>query len=401
MRIIVVLAAALLAACAAQQNDTLSSRPPGIGVARTAMANGAPVVALQICSELTQRVPGNLDAAVCEGDALTALGRRDEAEASFLRAQRISPEATAVLMGLGRLRLGTDPLVAEALFQRVLDQDPNNAAAWNDIGIARDLQGRHAQAQQAYARTMAIAPEMRAAEVNLALSMAISGHAEEAVQRLRRIAADPAASPRLRHDLAAALAMADRPDEAARLLRGDMRPEEVDQAIAGYRALPSGSAPAPAVVVVPMPPPARPAAVAPPPPVAVALPPPPPPVNAAVAAPPGTPVAVAAAAAGAGITLRTTADVWVRVSDRQGKPLLNRFMHAGDTWTVPPDSQPGQLLLSTGNAGATEVLVDGQAVPALGKSGAVRHDVPLDPDALREGRTVPPHAARRSVPPPP
>jgi Flp pilus assembly protein TadD len=78
---------------------------------------------------------------------------------------------------------------------------------------------------------------MRAAEVNLALSMAMSGHADEAVRRLRSIAADPSASPRLRQNLAAALAMADKPDEAAKLLRGDLSAEEIDQAIAGYHAL--------------------------------------------------------------------------------------------------------------------------------------------------------------------
>ena len=44
------------------------------------------------------------------------------------------------------------------------------------------------------------------------------------------------------------------------------------------------------------------------------------------------------------------------------------------------------LLLTTGNAGGTELVVDGVAAPALGGSGAVRRDLPLDPDAIKDGK---------------
>jgi Flp pilus assembly protein TadD len=208
-----------------------------LSVAQAALTGGASAVALRICSDTVQRQPKNLAARVCEGEALTALGQRTDAEASFERAQQMAPDDPGVLMGLGRLRLATDALAAEGLFQHVLKVAPNNPEAWNDIGIARDLQGRHQEAQEAYGRALGLEPSMRAAEVNLALSMAMSGHADEAVRRLRSIAADPSASPRLRQNLAAALAMADKPDEAAKLLRGDLSAEEIDQAIAGYHAL--------------------------------------------------------------------------------------------------------------------------------------------------------------------
>ncbi len=66
-----------------------------------------------------------------------------------------------------------------------------------------------------------------------------------------------------------------------------------------------------------------------------------------------------------------------------------RVMRAGDSWPVPNGTQ---LLLSAGNAGGTELLVDGQATPALGSAGAVRRDVPLDPDALKAISTGQPPA---------
>jgi len=61
---------------------------------------------------------------------------------------------------------------------------------------------------------------------------------------------------------------------------------------------------------------------------------------------------------------------------------LTRLLRAGDSYRVP--DQPGLVLL-TGNAGALEILVDGEVVPDLGEAGKVRRNVTLDPDLLRQG----------------
>ena len=55
-------------------------------------------------------------------------------------------------------------------------------------------------------------------------------------------------------------------------------------------------------------------------------------------------------------------------------------MRSGESWPAP---RGAKLLLTTGNAGGTEVVVDGVPGPALGASGALRRDVPLDGDAGR------------------
>lgn len=87
------------------------------------------------------------------------------------------------------------------------------------------------------------------------------------------------------------------------------------------------------------------------------------------------------------VVLRASADAWVQVRDKSGQVLLNRILHAGDTWPVPdrPD-----LLLTTGNAGGTELVVDGVSTGVLGNSGAVRRDLPLDPALIKEGRLTQP-----------
>jgi len=87
------------------------------------------------------------------------------------------------------------------------------------------------------------------------------------------------------------------------------------------------------------------------------------------------------------ILVKTTADAWLTVKPATGAPVLNKMMHAGDTWAPPPDASG--LLLTTGNAGATVIEVDGAPISvSLGGSGAVRRNVPMDADALKAG-TIP------------
>jgi len=85
------------------------------------------------------------------------------------------------------------------------------------------------------------------------------------------------------------------------------------------------------------------------------------------------------------VMLRFTADSYVQVKEKQGRVLLNRVMRAGETWPMPRGTP---LQLTTGNARGTEVVVDGVASPALGASGAVRRDVPIDVDTIKQGAAV-------------
>jgi cytoskeleton protein RodZ len=115
------------------------------------------------------------------------------------------------------------------------------------------------------------------------------------------------------------------------------------------------------------------------------------PPPAAAAVPPALP-------SGTRILVKATADAWVTVKQKGGPPLLNKLMHAGDSWPVPADKTG--LTLTTGNAGGTALDIDGKPIPNLGASGMVRRDLPLDADALKSAPLPPiPHA--RKPPPPP
>ncbi|MBT5158804.1 MAG: DUF4115 domain-containing protein [Alphaproteobacteria bacterium] len=69
-------------------------------------------------------------------------------------------------------------------------------------------------------------------------------------------------------------------------------------------------------------------------------------------------------------------DVWVQVTSRDGQPLLSRILRQGDSYYSPVDQA---VFLTTGNAGALQILVDGVLIPAVGPAGAVRRDISLDP----------------------
>lgn len=120
---------------------------------------------------------------------------------------------------------------------------------------------------------------------------------------------------------------------------------------------------------------ANPAAPSVPAPVA----PPPVPASASAAVSPPAP-STAPAPDAPRVLIRATSDAWVQVRERQGQVLLSRVMRGGETWPVP---RGAKLLMTTGNAGGTELVVDGVAAPPLGASGALRRDVPLDGDAAK------------------
>ena len=85
--------------------------------------------------------------------------------------------------------------------------------------------------------------------------------------------------------------------------------------------------------------------------------------------------------------MQATADAWLQVRDRNGGVLLNKILHNGETWPVPP--RPN-LVLTTGNAGGTQLVVDGVATQVPGGSGAVRRDLPLDADLIKDGKLAQP-----------
>jgi len=219
----------------------LSDGVPGLGVANAALQGGAPDVALRISIENLARNPQDVPFLLVRAEALAALGQANEADAAYRQVLALDRESADARMGLGRLALNTDPATAETLFLEVLAREPRNAKALNDLGIARDLRGRHADAQDAYRRALGVAPSMQAATVNLALSLAMSGRAADGLKLLGQLGPTQRATPKLRHDMAAVHAMAGDRAGAEALLSADLPPSELDRTLHEYEALRSAA----------------------------------------------------------------------------------------------------------------------------------------------------------------
>ena len=84
------------------------------------------------------------------------------------------------------------------------------------------------------------------------------------------------------------------------------------------------------------------------------------------------------------VIIRAIGTTWVEIRDQlKGEVLLSRLLYPGDRYLMA--NREGLMML-TGNAGGLEISVDGDIVPSIGPSGAVRRNILLDPDALAEGR---------------
>ena len=260
-----------LAGCDPSRNPAPQAVGPGtLNVADAAIAGGDAGLALSITQSVLAADPGNADALVHEGDAYYALGRCPAATAAYQLALKAG-EGGAAEAGLGRCLLKTDAPDAVLAFRQAVRDDPGNAAAYNDLGIAYDLEDQFTAAADAYRHALIANPEMTAAEVNLGLSLALAGNGPAALQFLGPLASGQNATPKIREDYAAALIADDQEDEARTVLSIDLPPGKVDAALAGFNAVIAGDQP-PLAAATAGAPPARTVAAAPVAPVAAVTP---------------------------------------------------------------------------------------------------------------------------------
>ena len=88
--------------------------------------------------------------------------------------------------------------------------------------------------------------------------------------------------------------------------------------------------------------------------------------------------------------LRARAESWVQVQGANNELLLTRMLRPGDSYHAPNRTD---LVLMTGNAGAIEIMVDGEALGTLGPLGQVRRNIKLTAEDLR-GQMQPANSER-------
>jgi Flp pilus assembly protein TadD len=240
-------ASIVLAGCQTQPTKTGVNADPDasgmpmakiLNVADAAIAGGDPKMALAVSQSVLKADPHNISALQHEGDAYYALNLCMSANASYhqVLVQDPTPDevASQAETGIGRCFLRTDPKAALNVLTTAIKDDPTNADAFNDLGIAYDLSGDPEQAAGPYESALRIDPSMSAAEVNLGMSLVIAGKGNEALQYLGPLATSADANSKVREDYAAALVSVGRIDEATRVLSIDLPPDQVHSAIEGF-----------------------------------------------------------------------------------------------------------------------------------------------------------------------
>ena len=229
--------AALVLAMAGCGQLTPSAPPVNasvLNVADAALASGNPDMALKISQSVLADDPKNLPALYHEAAAYYASGRCEDAMAAYTVALGLDPKSSSAETGIGRCLLNRNAIEAEQAFTAAVADDPQNAAALNDLGIARDLRGHFAGAEKPYEQALLLAPGTLAVEVNLGLSLALAGNPDDALQYLGPLATGAQATPKIRADYAAALFANGRADEARQVLSTDLPPDKVQAMLTAF-----------------------------------------------------------------------------------------------------------------------------------------------------------------------
>ena len=87
--------------------------------------------------------------------------------------------------------------------------------------------------------------------------------------------------------------------------------------------------------------------------------------------------------AGSRVMLRAKRDAWVRIDGSDDATIMNGVIHAGDQVAAPDH---GEIKITTANAGALELFVDGRSVGRMGEEGQVYQNLSLDIDHLLSER---------------
>jgi Flp pilus assembly protein TadD len=229
----VLLCSLLLAACAAPPPPDKSNED--LKFADVELASGAPMAALQIMQKRLQAHPNDPDTLVRLGRANAALGRTEPAILFFSEVLARDPDSAEAGKGLARVQLATDPHEALKTLRGLAVRHPGDAQVQTDLGVAYDLCLQHGQAQLAYRQAMRLDPFTIAPQVNLGLSLAMSGGSAEALRILGPLATSPDATPRIRQDFAFAEVQAGHEDVAYRMLARDMPAKKVGPVLEVFR----------------------------------------------------------------------------------------------------------------------------------------------------------------------
>ena len=224
--------------------DAAAAPSSNVQLAVAARAGGDYATAIRMLRRHLADNPVDANALLELGETLHEAEAYDEAIEVFTHANTVTLGSSVAYIGLGRAELAMRrPAAALAAFGEVLEDDPQDIVALNGRGVAMDMQGDHAAAQDAYAQALAVRPNNHLVESNLALSYLLEDRYTDAIEILERLSLDRDSTPRIRQNLALAYGLRGDTAIAGQVARLDLDPEMVENNLRYYEIIRGVGAP--------------------------------------------------------------------------------------------------------------------------------------------------------------
>lgn len=145
------------------------------------------------------------------------------------------------------------PQEAIIIFDKLIEQDPHNALAYNGKAVAFDHSGNHLAAQELYKTALSLSPNSIPIKNNLAMSMILNGQTGQATKLLESLVkesrdANPI-SHIIRHNLALAYGLSGQYDKASKLNLRDMSKKQAEENVKFYKKYAAHNSKASAAII--------------------------------------------------------------------------------------------------------------------------------------------------------
>ena len=182
--------------------------------------------------------PNDLEAAQRFAEALRKGGRADRAVSIAQEALQRFPNDRPLTLTYGLAQIAArNPQEAVRPLTIIAAGDPRDWRVRSALGAALDQLGRFAEARQAYQEALALAPNDPSVLTNMGVSHLMEGDPAGAEPLLRQAMTQPNAPAQSRQNLAIAVALQGRFDEAQQLERIDLPPAQAAANIEYLRGL--------------------------------------------------------------------------------------------------------------------------------------------------------------------
>jgi Flp pilus assembly protein TadD len=195
------------------------------------------VSAAQFYTRAHELEPTRIEPLMDLAQVYTQAGSAKDAAGAYEEVLRIDDKNADALRGLANLQLQTGDAAGAATNLRLALAQRPDWRAENSLGVANDMLGDRAGAQAAYRAGLALSPGNLQLMDNLGLSMVLGGDFAQGLPILEQAAKDPAATSRMRLNLALAYGLAGEPDKAAQIAKADLDAAKVEQNLGYYEFL--------------------------------------------------------------------------------------------------------------------------------------------------------------------